>query len=105
MPSVYKPGDSVQYVPLKGCGDHSKSIRKHYLINFFRLNYIWAVFRRAPLHIALYALLWLVVDLVLHTGYTYFVRVFAKHVLNKEGLYGQYIDMITYSQQSICAGN
>ena len=107
MPTLFKHGESVQYVPLKQHtmnGTNSVTVRKHFLINFFRMNYVWAIFRRAPWTIALYSLLWLIVDVILRTGYKYFVRVFAKHVLNKEGLYGQYIDMLTYSQSSICAG-
>lgn len=78
--------------------------RKHYLIDFFNINYVWAIYKRAPWFIKLYSLLWLLVDVMLNTGYRYFVQVFATNVLNKGGLLGNYIDMLTYSQASICAG-
>lgn len=68
------------------------------------INYIWKVFNRAPWYIKLYSLLFLIVDVIFNTNYRYFVRVFAKHVLNRDGLFGQYRDMINYSKASICAG-
>ena len=77
---------------------------KHYLINFFTLNYIRAVFNRAPLYIRLYSLFYLLYDYIFHTGHKYFVRLFARTTLNSTGLIGQYKDMIEYSQRSICAG-
>ncbi len=77
---------------------------KHFLLDFFRMNYIVAVFNRAPWYIRLYSMFILVIDMVLNTGYRYFVTLFARHVLNHNGLSGQYIDMLTYSQSSMCAG-
>ena len=79
-------------------------VRKHYLIDFFRINYVWAVFTRAPWYFCLYSLLVLIVDLVLWKDYKNFVRLFARRVLNKTGLVGQYVDMLTHSQASICYG-
>jgi protein tyrosine/serine phosphatase len=124
--SSYRAGDQIKYVPVRARGnkvspptssEHSQSetsdeksgaatnepVGKHLLINFFKIQYGWAVFCRAPWYIQLYALLHLIVDLVLRTGYRYFVRVFARYVLNKEGLVGQYFDMLEHSQSAICA--
>ena len=64
-----------------------------------------ACFSKAPLWFQLYTLLFLIYDLIFRTGYRYFVRMFAKKVLNNRGLTGQYIDMIDFSQASIYAGN
>lgn len=113
----YSPGDRVVYVPVKSPSydfAHSNEspyqeqrtgqLGRHFLINFFMINYIWNVFNRAPWYIRLYSLPVLVVDLLLNTGYRYFVRLFAKHVLNQDGLFGQYRDMINFSKASICAG-
>ena len=83
-------------------GGHT--LGKHYLIDFFRMNYILAVYNRAPLWFKLYSLLYLVYDLIFNTGYRNFVKVFAEKVLNKCGLAGQYIDMLNHSQAPILAG-
>ena len=102
----YKAGDKVKFGRLPTnwvCRDETTQ-RKHFLINFFTLNYIWAVYNRAPWYIRLFSFLLLFYDIVFHTGYKHFVRLFARHVLNKRGLAGQYIDMITYSQAAICSG-
>ena len=48
---------------------------------------------------------YLIFDFIFNTGYRYFVGLFARKVLNRKGLTGQYIDMLTYSQASMCAGN
>lgn len=77
---------------------------RHYLINFFTLNYIWKVFNRAPWYIRLYSLLLLFYDFVFQTGHKHFVRLFARTTLNSTGILGQYKDIIEYSQRSICAG-
>lgn len=110
MPARFHKDDKVTLVPVRpratgeDCSFVENDDRKHYLINFFRVSYVWAVFTRAPWYICLYSLLVLLVDLVLRTGCRYFMRLFARHVLNKSGLVGQYIDMLTYSQASICSG-
>ena len=105
----YKPEDHVTLKRIKlnkPAGEVAKvdSSTKHILLDFFKINYIWAVFTRAPWYVRLYSMFHLIVDIVLNTGYRYFVRVFAKNVINPRGLTDQYIDMITYSQASICAG-
>ena len=78
---------------------------KHYLVDFFKMNYVVAVFNRAPWYVRLYSMFYLIFDFIFNTGYRYFVGLFARKVLNREGLTGQYIDMLTYSQASMCAGN
>ena len=77
---------------------------KHYLVDFFRMNYVVAVFNRAPWYVRLYSMLYLIMDFIFNTGYRYFVGLFARKVLNLKGLTGQYIDMLTHSQASMCAG-
>ena len=77
---------------------------KHYLLDFFNLRYVWAVYTRAPWYLRIYSLLFLIIDVILNTGYKYFVRCYARNVLNKLGLLGQYFDMITYSQAPIYSG-
>jgi len=110
LPSNYRAGDKVSSVPVKPRStDESgsyieKDERKHYLIDFFRINYIWAVFTRAPWYFCVCSILVLLVDLVLWNGCKYFMRLFARRVLNKTGLIGQYFDMLNYSQASICCG-
>ena len=80
------------------------SPKTHVLIDFFLMNYVWSIFKKAPWFIQLFSLLYLVVDLILNTHFKYFVRFFARNVLNKKGLIGQYIDMINHSQGSIYGG-
>lgn len=84
--------------PVSVCG-------KHYLLDFFKLNYIMAVFNRAPLWFRLYSMLYLLYDVIMNTGYKNFVGVFAKKVLNKSGLTGQYMDMLMHSQAAIVSGS
>jgi len=110
LPFRIHADDNVTSVPIKPrSADKNFAIvenndRKHYLIDFFRINYVWAIFSRAPWYFCLYSLLVLLVDLVLRKSYNNFVRLFARRVLNKTGLVGQYVDMLTYSQASICSG-
>jgi len=102
--------DDVTSVPIRPRSADKNSVivgnnnRKHHLIDFFRINYVWAIFSRAPWYVCLYSLLVLLIDLVLWKSYNNFVRLFARRVLNKTGLVGQYVDMLTYSQASICCG-
>lgn len=102
------PGELHPVVPVKVTkSDEFRKqnvIGKHYLVNFFQLNYVWAKFNQAPLWFRLCSLLYLLYDFVFNTGYVNFVRAYAKQVLNKEGLLGQYIDMINLSQEPIRAG-
>lgn len=102
----YKPGDEVEMKPVKLPAQypHLDPKRKHFFMNFFKLNYVWGVYSRAPWHVRLYSLLFLLLDVILRTNFIHFVRVFARKVLNKQGLVGQYIDMLNYSQAQICAG-
>lgn len=101
----YRHGDKVKFgrLPTNWVVRDEMTQRKHFLINFFTLNYIWAVYGRAPWYIKLFSLVLLLYDIVFNTGYRHFVRLFARHVLNKCGLAGQYIDMVTYSQAAICS--
>lgn len=76
---------------------------KHVLVNFFRLNYILAVFSRAPWYLQILSLFYLMYDVILNTGYRHFVRIFARNILNPSGIAGQYKDIVTYSHASICS--
>ena len=76
---------------------------RHIFIDFFKMDYVLAIFSRAPWYIQLYSFLWLIVDFILNTHYRYFVQVFAKTVLNPVGLGGQYTDFLLYSGNSISA--
>jgi len=109
LPSQFHADENVTSVPVKpssakGYGCIENSDRKHYLIDFFRMNYIWAVFSRAPWYFCICSLLALVVDLILRNNCKYLMRMFARQVLNKAGIIGQYIDMLTYSQAAMCSG-
>ncbi|KAK6191313.1 hypothetical protein SNE40_003036 [Patella caerulea] len=87
-------------------GDQSSDntpLGQHILLDFFSAAYIWTVFKRAPWYLQLYSLIFLAIDIIFNTGYMYFVRFFARNVLNPTGLIGQYKDMIDMSQRSICA--
>lgn len=103
----FRHGESVSLVKIKPkyaqWPENAQSSRKHYLINFFPMSYIWSVFNRAPWYIRLYSLIILVFDLIFYTGYKYFVRLFARTTLNGTGLIGQYQDIIELSQRGICA--
>jgi len=111
LPSRFRTVDEVTFVPI-GQENYDKSSRlvgviddrKHFLVDFFRFSYIWGVFKRAPWYIYLYSILLLVVDLVLRNHFLNFTRLFIRHAVNKAGLVGQYIDMLVYSQASICSG-
>ncbi|CAH1785413.1 unnamed protein product [Owenia fusiformis] len=77
--------------------------RRHFLIDFFKLNYIWLIYSRAPLITKVFSLVYLIYDAIFRTGFRYFVRPFAKAVLNPRGILGQYKDIIEQSQNGICA--
>lgn len=106
----YKPYEKVKLKPITVKTSnpvivkHDNTDKSHILVDFFKINYIWAVFNRASLFVRLYSMLYLIMDLVLNTGFRYFVRCFARNVLNHSGLGGQYVDMVKYSQGPICAG-
>ncbi|KAK3603269.1 hypothetical protein CHS0354_007600 [Potamilus streckersoni] len=95
-----QPDEKVETEVLEGSG---LCIEKHYLINFFTTPYIWTVYNRAPWYVRLYSLIWLLLDLVLCTGYQYFVQCFSYSTLNKEGLIGTYKDIVELSHRSICS--
>ncbi|XP_013386375.1 uncharacterized protein LOC106155892 isoform X2 [Lingula anatina] len=104
-----KPSDAVKVKAFKttACSSNANTSteqsRKHYFINFYNWNYIWTIFNRATWYIKLYGILLLVIDVIFHTNYKHFIRLFARNVLNVGGLLEQYIDMIEMSQPSICA--
>ena len=113
------PLNSVKAVPIKTSeyGEHTENIKKshtnetvlgkHYFIDFFKLNYIWMVFTKAPMWFRLYSLIYLIYDIIFRTGFRHWIRAFAEQVLNKDekGLAGQYMDMIDFSKASIYSGN
>jgi len=102
LKSTFRADDKVTSIPIKP-GTPIKNVnRKHNFINFFRFNYFWGVFTRAPWYMWICSLLLLLVDLVLQKDY--FKQMIMRHVVNKTGLIGQYYDMLTYSQPSICSG-
>ncbi|CAL1534330.1 unnamed protein product [Lymnaea stagnalis] len=77
--------------------------KKHYLINFFRMTYVFAVFNRLPWHLWLLGILYFLLDLLRRNKFKNFSKFFAKKALNKTGMYGQYVDIVEFSQSSICS--
>jgi len=108
----FQAGSSFEMTQVKsGKPCNNQSIPKlddhgrHFFIDFFKINYIYTVFMRAPWYMRLYSLLLLAIDFVLRThNYKYFVRCFARNILNPAGLISQYIDFLNLSQASIYAG-
>ena len=106
----YKHYQPIEAKPLKlktsqeVSAKHESTERRHILIDFFKINYIWAVFNRASIFVRIYSMVYLFLDLIFNTGFLYFVRCFARNVLNHSGLGGQYVDMVKHSQASVCAG-
>ncbi|ESP02537.1 hypothetical protein LOTGIDRAFT_237927 [Lottia gigantea] len=96
---------STKQIVTQKTGDdkNTQNHGSHILIDFFSAKYIWTVFKRAPWYLQLYSLIFLAIDIMFNTGYVYFVRFFARNVLNPTGLIGQYKDMIDMSQRSICS--
>lgn len=102
--SKLQVGEKAKTQPLsKYLSERQEVHGKHVLVNFFRLNYILAVFSRAPWYLQILSLFYLVYDVVLNTGYKHFVRLFARNILNPCGIAGQYKDIVTYSHASICS--
>ena len=81
-----------------------KDDRKHYVINFLAVSYVWALLTRATWYFRLYSFLVLLLDLVLWNGFINFVRLFMRHIVCKDGLVGYYIDLLTYGQVPIRSG-
>ena len=84
----------------------TESDRKHICLDFFKMNYIAAIFFGSPLVIRLVSMLYLIKDF-LNFGakhYIHFVGYFAQNIINPTGLAGQYINFINFSQASIAAG-
>ncbi|CAD5117183.1 unnamed protein product [Dimorphilus gyrociliatus] len=99
-----KVGEKAELKPIeKYLPENTERKGKHVLVNFFRLNYIVAVFSRAPWYLQIMSLFYLLIDLIGNTGYKNFVRIFARNILNPVGIAGQYKDMVTYSHASICS--
>ncbi|XP_063962797.1 uncharacterized protein LOC129255055 [Lytechinus pictus] len=83
--------------------DHHSAInRKRFLLDFFKLHFVWTVFNRIPLYKRLFSILYLIVDILFRTHFRYFIRYFAKETLNPAGLLSSYIDMIELSGTQIC---
>eukprot|EP00106_Octopus_bimaculoides_P023459 XP_014790901.1 PREDICTED: uncharacterized protein LOC106884177 [Octopus bimaculoides] len=76
--------------------------RRHYLFDIFK-SYPRLMFSRAPWYIQLYSMFVLLFDLIWRTGYKNFVRLYVRHVLNPQGILGQYKDMIEIGSTQICA--
>ena len=92
-------------VQVPDSGSHQNHyIGKHFFIDFFKMNYVYNVFRKVSIWFRIYSLLYLLYDLLFGTGFKHFIRLFAKKVINKEGLAGQYADMLNHSKASIYAG-
>ena len=106
MSYKYKPAEEVKMKKLNNFSSQTEGVDhgRHIFIDFFKMDYVLAIFRRAPWYIQLYSMIWLIVDLILNTNYQYFVSVFARQVLNPVGLGGQYVDFLLYSGSSIAAG-
>jgi hypothetical protein len=103
----YFVGENVKMVQKKSKAHEVKSDNpgSHFMVDFFRMNYIASVFTRAPWYFMIYSLLYLAVDLVKRTGYfTNFVGLYAKRILNPMNLIGQYKDILEHSKLSIVAG-
>ena len=112
----YKPGDKVQYSTSFQLGTNSNKVttgseaRRHFLVNFFRMNYVSTVYKRGSWFLRIFSLFYLLMDLVAmiwnkgKTNFTNFVGIYAKHVINPAGLIQQYKDMVDMSHVSICAG-
>ena len=83
---------------------HSAITRKRFLLDFFKLHFVWTVFNRIPLYKRLISLLYLIVDILFRTHFRYFIRYFAQETLNPAGLLSSYIDMIELSGAQICLG-
>ncbi|XP_006811230.2 uncharacterized protein LOC100370490 [Saccoglossus kowalevskii] len=106
LPGVHEKPGEVNYSPIhqrnrSTKNETSNNPKKHYFIDFFRPNYVWAVFKRAPLFIRITSLFFLLVDIIFKTHY--FVKYYAKHVINDAGLVANYIDMLELSQRQIYA--
>ncbi|XP_041457504.1 uncharacterized protein LOC121409660 [Lytechinus variegatus] len=82
--------------------NHSAINRKRFLLDFFKLHFVWTVFNRIPLYKRLFSILYLIVDILFRTHFRYFIRYFAKETLNPAGLLSSYIDMIELSGTQIC---
>jgi len=110
LPFRLRTGDKVTSVPAvpqrsdKNSSSVSEDDRKHYLINFLAVSYVWALLTRATWYFRLYCFLVLLLDLVLRNGFINFVRLFMRHVVCKDGLVGYYIDLLTYGQVPLCSG-
>ena len=104
----YAPNSALQMKKLtigKPCDNLPDDCgKKHFFVDFFKLNYIWAIFQRAPWYVQLWSLVLALVDVILDTGFKFFVRIFARNVLNDMGLTKQYFDFVDHSQASIYAG-
>lgn len=110
LPFKLHTGDKVTSVPVRPQrNDKNSSLmrsddRKHYLINFIAISYVWSLLTRAPWYFQVYSFLVLLVDLVLLNGFINFVRLFMLHIVSKGGLVGYYIDLLTYGQVPLCSG-
>ena len=109
LPFKLHAGDKVTSVPVISQRSDQNSYvrkddRKHYLINFLAVSYVWALLTRATWYFCLYSFIVLLVDLLLWNGFINFKRLFMRHIVSKGGLAGYYIDLLTYGQVPLYSG-
>ena len=101
----YPTISSIQMRDLKkklvNVADLSPQTQRRYLINFFSFSLALKTFNSAPLYKQLASLVVLLFDFIMGNNFKYFVRCFADYI-NKNGLSGQYIDMLEFGSKQIC---
>ena len=108
---TYNPGEEVNFKAVNKDNKSSplsaekRPIGRHYHINFFTFSYIFTIIKRAPWYIRILSFFVMIYDLLMRNGNYYFIRLYAKFVINKGGLLAAYLDMLEMSKNSIAAGN
>lgn len=99
-----EPSTSTKDVKISVTETPSEVNKKHYLIDFFSVKYILAVFNRLPWHLWCVGILYYLYDFITRNKYKNFTKFFVSNAVNRFGIYGQYVDIVNLSQPAICSG-
>ncbi|XP_059169268.1 uncharacterized protein LOC131951027 [Physella acuta] len=98
-PSTKDVKDSISETTPEG----TKNLKQHYLIDFFSMKYILSVFNRLPWHLWCVGILYYLYDFITRNKFKNFTKFFVSNAVNRFGIYGQYKDIVNFSQPAICS--
>jgi hypothetical protein len=77
-------------------------LHPHFMVDLLSTEYGWAVFERAGVLVKIYLSILYIFDCVFRTNV--FLRSLVRYVINADGLFGQYRDLVRYAGAKVYTG-